>query len=167
MFPPLQQPSISSDEMRTRVIRDTIVDKAWRSPDAEPRITTKLYPRDYAARIGFTEMFPGGNFVLLTLEDGAIDIRLVADDTHLDKTKGPLGPSLPCVASGLQLRLIETTLDPSSESDGYIFVEVRHDNVNLNHETCVQRTFTLLCLSNSSSFKTYPVLQISSRKYKR
>lgn len=125
--PTIQAP-IAANEMRRRVIHETIVDAEWQKPNPEPRVVTKLYLRSQVIEIHTIEMFPGGDFLLITLEDGSIDIRHVGCATRSDERRSSLGPYVSCAASRWALVLTRSTLVLSSDRDGYIFVEVRHSD---------------------------------------
>lgn len=127
MFRPSQRSPISADEIRRRVVQETIVHAEWQTQSAEPRILTKLYPRAHSAKIEYVEMFSGGNFVLLTLADGAIDIRPIASHELSDAESGPAGPSLACAISELEMKLSgRSNRVSSTEQTGHIFVEAGH-----------------------------------------
>lgn len=126
MFPSTLQSPISAIEMRRRVARETIVDAEWQKEKPGPRVITQLHPRSYSSVIEAMDIFPGGDFVLITLADGAIDIRPVAVDTPSDNSKGPLGPCVLCANSPQVPNFTRSTLLPSSDQDGYILVEVHH-----------------------------------------
>lgn len=135
MFPPTPCSPISAKEIRRRVVHETIVDVEWRKTEAEPRTITKLYPRNYTAVIEAMDIFPGGNFVLVSLGDGSIDVRNVSDDTLSDTAKGPLGPYIDCAKSITPPKHVFSTILSSSYSEGYICVQVKHAPHESDHES--------------------------------
>lgn len=121
--------------MRKSVVREAIVDAEWQKPDGDTRVVTKLYPKNYSAVIENMSLLPGGDFVLLTLADGAVDVRPITTDTPSDKSRLPSWPSVPCAISGVGMPMLLTSsqLVPISFQDGYIIVVMRHTTFFDNH----------------------------------
>lgn len=128
MFRPSKQPTLSTKEMRESVVREAIIDTSWQKPDGDTRVITKLYPRNYSSMIERVSILPGGDFVLLTLADGAVDVRLIATDASSDKSRSLSWPLVPCANAGLSAPMLVTNsqLIPVSFQEGYIIVVMRH-----------------------------------------
>lgn len=107
-------------------MQETIVGEEWRRSHGRTTILTKLSPQ-YPTEVKYVSIFLGGDFVLLTLVDGAIDILPVAADNLQGKEKVPLCPSLPCENYGLQMKLTGKSIRARvSDEHGYLFVRVGH-----------------------------------------
>lgn len=78
--------------------------------------------------VGLVDLLPGGDWVVLILSDGALDIRpVITPPSESEPTAIWLEPFQPCHSTGERLRLSLSGVIPTSESGGQIVLSMVHD----------------------------------------